>query len=105
MIDDLKDIFSEEGLHRVDQGWSVKEAVNLCVNRMMETLEPLGFNRSNDGRLESCHEFGSKVGIKVYKQTKSHLWFHIGGNQTAKIEKERAIKLLVLGLGIQGDNP
>lgn len=64
------------------------DMVERTIGRIMERLEPLGFESANK---DWVHEDG------LYKDSPTHLWFEIAQCRIVKIRKDLAEKLLVLG--------
>lgn len=61
--------------------------------RIMEILEPLGFDWAHDDYTE---EKRKPFSVVIYRDSPTHLWFATACD-VVKIEKEKAERLLVLG--------
>lgn len=68
--------------------------VENTMKRIMNKLEPLGFEPANrDWAFVEEDEGG-----KLYQDSPTHLWFETAQGRIVKISKENAEKLLVLGI-------
>lgn len=65
------------------------EKVEKTIERIMERLEPLGFTKAKGWFLQEGN---------LYRDSPTHLWFETAQARIVTISKEKAEKLLVLGL-------
>ena len=79
-----------------NNGRHFAEGVENTIKRIMEKLEPLGFEPAN--RDWTFLEEGVDTMENLYKDSPTHLWFETAQARIVKISKEDAEKLLVLGL-------
>ena len=75
------------------------DMVNKTIQRIMEKLQPLGFERANnDFNMDSGEHLGEGHLLHIYKESKTHLWFETAQCRIVKIRKELAEKVLILGI-------
>jgi hypothetical protein len=75
-------------------GATFTRAVDLAYSRILDLLEPLGFERAGgDWRIES-----SMTTPVMFEQSDTNLWFDTIQGRVVRISKENAEKVLVLGI-------
>lgn len=74
------------------------EMVENTIRRIMEALEPLGFEKANRDWSHLNPEYlGGGHNLRIYRDSPTHLWFETAQCRIVKISKENAEKALVLG--------
>jgi AAA+ ATPase superfamily predicted ATPase len=69
------------------------EVIKTADSKVLGLLAPLGFKRANkDWEIESNQD------IMIFKPSETHLWFTTIQGRVVKISKEKAEKVLVLGM-------
>lgn len=71
---------------------SFSEVIENTDRRVLERLEPLGFQRANR---DWVHESGEEP--TIFQQSATHLWFDTTQGRIVKVSKDDAEKVLVLG--------
>lgn len=74
------------------------ETVEKTLERISDLLEPLGFEKANMDWETENFDNSKAPGMNVYRQSPTHLWFETAQLRIFKISKEKAARLLVLGL-------
>ena len=78
------------------RGGAWADMVELAIERIMEYLGPLGFERADrDWRTDKVVQ---DQDLKIYGQSETHLWFETAQDRVVKIRKDLAEKNLFLGL-------
>lgn len=79
-------------------GANFPEAVENTIERIMEALGPLGFEKANRDWSHLNPEYlGGGHNLRIYGDSTTHLWFETAQGRIVKVSKENAEKALVLG--------
>lgn len=89
------EIQKEEFARHASGGANFPETVENTIERIMERLAPLGFERAN--RDWTYLEEGVDAMENLYHDSPTHLWFETAQARIVKIRKEDAEKILILG--------
>lgn len=74
------------------------EMVENTIRRIMEALEPLGFEKANNDFDMEFGEYTRGNPLHIYRDSPTHLWFETAQCRIVKIRKDLAYKLLPLSL-------
>lgn len=87
---------TQEEVFREARNVPFPECVENTIKKIMARLRPLGFEPADrDWNLE---EHPHLLGISIFQDSQTHLWFEIAQARVVKIEKSLAEKVLVLGI-------
>lgn len=80
-----------------NSGKHFAEGVENTIRRIMEKLEPLGFEPANKDWKHQEGD-GNMFLENLYEDSETHLWFETAQCRVVKIEKSLAERVLVLGI-------
>lgn len=76
------------------------QAAENTIKRILQRLESVGFQRAHgDFQVEyACYLSDKGTSLNLYRDSETHLWFETAQARVVTIRKDKADKLLVLGL-------